>query len=74
MTGRNRRKHHMDSSMASGILGGVMGWEYLIGEMFGSDHISIGMDGMCLMQDCIGGRGSPAGLADVFFQRLLRPN
>ncbi|PQE04995.1 Mpv17 PMP22 protein [Rutstroemia sp. NJR-2017a BBW] len=68
MTGRNRRKHHMDSSMASGILGGVMGWEYLIGEMFGSDHISIGMDGMCLMQDCIGGRGSPAGLADVFFQ------
>ncbi|KAM3076344.1 hypothetical protein ACMFMG_007165 [Clarireedia jacksonii] len=65
MTGRNRRKYHMDSGIASGILGGVMGWEYLIGEMFGSDHVSIGMDGMCLMQDCIDGRGSPAGLADV---------
>lgn len=74
MTGRNRRKHQMDSSTASGILGGVMGWEYLIGEMFGSDHVSIGMDGMCLMHDCIGGRGSPEGLADVFFQRFVRPN
>ncbi|KAM3075396.1 hypothetical protein ACMFMF_006071 [Clarireedia jacksonii] len=71
MTGRNRRKYHMDSGIASGILGGVMGWEYLIGEMFGSDHVSIGMDGMCLMQDCIDGRGSPAGLADVFFKRLI---
>lgn len=53
-----------------GILGGVMGWEYLLGEMFGSDHVTIGMDGMCLIQDCIGGTGSPIGLADVFFQRF----
>ncbi|KAI9823418.1 MAG: hypothetical protein M1832_002428 [Thelocarpon impressellum] len=51
-----------------GILGGVMGWEYLIGEMFGVDHVGIGVDGMCLMQDCIGGTGSPAGLGDVFFR------
>jgi hypothetical protein len=80
------------------ILGGVLGWEYLLGEMFGSDHVTIGMDvrvstnrlstcqdcasfklfftdssiikGMCLIQDCIGGKGTPAGLADVFFQRF----
>ncbi|ESZ90559.1 hypothetical protein SBOR_9055 [Sclerotinia borealis F-4128] len=68
MTGRDRRKHRTASNVANGILGGVMGWEYLTGEMFGSDHVTIGMDGMCLVQDCIGGRGSPAGLADVFFQ------
>jgi hypothetical protein len=53
-----------------GILGGVMGWEYLLGEMFGSDHVTIGMYGMCLIQNCIGGAGSPIGLADVFFQRF----
>ncbi|KAK0110012.1 hypothetical protein ONS95_002674 [Cadophora gregata] len=56
------------SGSSRGILGGVMGWEYLLGEMFGSDHVTIGNDGMCLIQDCLGGRGSPAGLADVFFQ------
>ncbi|CAD6445578.1 29b0c310-d0e2-4d74-ac42-5ea02d76bf40 [Sclerotinia trifoliorum] len=68
MTGLDRRKHRIASNLANGILGGVMGWEYLTGEMFGSDHVTIGMDGMCLVQDCIGGRGTPAGLADVFFQ------
>lgn len=68
MAGRDRRKN---AGTARGILGGVMGWEYLLGEMFGADHITIGMDGMCLIQDCVGGRGSPAGLADVFFQRLV---
>ena len=54
---------------AHGLLGGVMGWEYLLGEMFGADHVSIGVDGMCLTQDCIGGTGSPAGVGDVFFRR-----
>ncbi len=68
MAGRDGRKN---AGTARGILGGVMGWEYLLGEMFGADHVTIGMDGMCLIQDCIGGRGSPTGLADVFFQRLL---
>lgn len=66
--GRDRGK---TSGTARGILGGVMGWEYLLGEMFGADHATIGMDGMCLIQDCIGGRGSPVGLSDVFFQRLV---
>jgi hypothetical protein len=61
---------HKESGITHEILGGVMGWEYLLGEMFGSDHVTIGMDGMCLIQDCFGGRGSPVGLADVFFQRF----
>lgn len=56
---------------ADGLLGGVMGWEYLLGEMFGADHVSIGADGMCLTQDCIGGTGRPAGLGDVFFRRRV---
>lgn len=68
MAGRDRRKN---TRLRGGILGGVVGWEYLLGEMFGVDHVTIGMDGMCLIQDCIGGKGSPAGLADVFFQRSL---
>jgi hypothetical protein len=65
--GRDRRRN---IGATRGILGGVMGWEYLLGEMFGTDHVTIGMDGMCLIQDCVGGRGSPAGLTDVFFQRF----
>jgi hypothetical protein len=67
MAGRDRRKK---SRSRDDILGGVVGWEYLLGEMFGVDHVTVGMDGMCLIQDCIGGRGSPAGLANVFFQRF----
>jgi hypothetical protein len=57
------------SGGGAGILGGVMGWDYMLGEMFGVDHISIGMDGMCLTQNCIGGTGAPAGMGDVFFRR-----
>jgi hypothetical protein len=67
-SGRERKK--TVSSLRS-ILGGVMGWEYLVGDMFESDHVTIGMDGMCLIPNCIGGRGSPTGLADLFFQRFL---
>jgi hypothetical protein len=70
---RAGRDRHNDIGTIRGIVNGVMGWEFLIGEMFGSavDHVTIGMEGMCLVQDCIGGTGSPAGLADVFFQRFL---
>ena len=62
-----------NSGITHEVLDGVMGWEYLLGEMFGSDHVTTGMDGMCLIQDCIGGVGSPVGLADVFFQRFSAP-
>jgi hypothetical protein len=27
-----------------GVIGGVLGWEYLLGEMFASDHVTTGMD------------------------------
>lgn len=54
---------------ADGLLAGVMGWEYLLGEMFAVDHVGIGVDGVCLTHDCIGGTGRPAGLGDVFFRR-----
>ncbi|KAI9887888.1 MAG: hypothetical protein M1823_000276 [Watsoniomyces obsoletus] len=52
----------------NGLIGGVMGWEYALGEMFGVDHVTLGLDGMCLVQDCIGGVGTPAGVGDVFFR------
>ena len=67
MAGRDKWKN---TGTTRGIIGGVMGWEYLLGEMFGVDHVMVGVDGMCLIQDCIGGRGAPAGIADVFFQRF----
>ena len=54
---------------ADGLLAGVMGWEYLLGEMFSIDHVAIGVDNMCLTQDCIGGEGYPSGMGDVFFRR-----
>ena len=56
---------------ADGLLAGVMGWEYLLGEIFGADHVGVGVDGMCLTQDCIGGVGEPSGIGDVFFRRLV---
>ncbi|MCJ1397304.1 hypothetical protein MMC11_000496 [Xylographa trunciseda] len=63
--GRNRGKR---KGGADGLLAGVMGWEYLLGEMFDVDHVTIGVDGMCLTQDCIGAVGTPSGLGDVFFR------
>lgn len=54
---------------ADGLLAGVMGWEYLLGEIFGADHVGIGVDGMCLTQNCVGGVGEPNGIGDVFFRR-----
>lgn len=51
------------------LLAGVMGWEYLIGEMFGVDHVTVGVSGMCLIRDCVAGTGSPSGIGDVFFRR-----
>lgn len=59
------------SGSANDLLAGVMGWEYLLGEMFGVDHVSIAVDGMCLTQDCIGDVGSPAGIGDVVFRRYV---
>ena len=56
-----------------GLLAGVMGWEFLIGEMFGVDHVGISVEGMCLIPQCIGGAGEPFGMGDVFFRRRVHP-
>ena len=66
LSGRQRGRR---TGGADGLLAGVMGWEYLLGEMFAADHVGIGVDGMCLMQNCFGGTGQPAGMGDVFFRR-----
>lgn len=51
------------------LLSGVMGWEYLIGEMFTVDHVAVATEGMCLVHDCVGGAGAPSGMGDMFFRR-----
>ena len=66
LSGKQRARR---TAGADGLLSGVMGWEYLLGEMFGVDHVGIGVDGMCLVPDCIGGTAEPAGMGDVFFRR-----
>ena len=65
----NRPKHTTRTREADNLLSGVVGWEYLIGEMFSVDHVSIGAEGMCLTHDCIGGTGTPSGMGDTFFRR-----
>lgn len=62
-------KNDSEPTETDKLLAGVMGWEYLIGEMFNVDHVSIGVDGMCLLRDCVNGTGAPSGLGDVFFRR-----
>ena len=68
LNGKDKAKH---AKGAHALLAGVLGWDYLLGEMFEADHVSIGLDGMCLIQECIGGVGSPAGIGDVFFRRQV---
>lgn len=53
---------------AHNLLSGVMGWASFVGEMFGADHSVLGLDGMCLVQHCIGGAGEPAGIGNLFFR------
>ena len=64
-----RNKNGETMGMTERLLSGVMGWEYLLGEMFESDHVCVGVDGMCMIQDCHGSNGFPAGIGDVFFRR-----
>ena len=64
---RKRRANRTGGS--DGLLAGIMGWEYLLGVMFGAEDIGIGVDGMCLIQNCIGGVGQPNGIGDAFFRR-----
>lgn len=68
---RGRKQRSVRSGGADGLLAGVMGWEYLLGEMFSVDHVCIGVEGMCLLHNCVGGTGSPSGLGDVFFRRWV---
>ena len=65
----NRPRHSSRTREADSLLSGVVGWEYLIGEMFSVDHVTIASEGMCLTHDCIGGTGSPSGMGDTFFRR-----
>lgn len=51
------------------LLNGVRGWEYRVGEIFRANHVVVGIDGVCLTENCIGGTGEPAGMGDVFFRR-----
>lgn len=64
-----RASHSTRSSASDTLLAGVMGWEYLLGEMFSVDHVCIGSEGMCLTHDCLGGTGTPYGMGDTFFRR-----
>ena len=68
LSSRNRGKR---KGGTDGLMAGVMGWEYLLGEMYAVDHVRTGVDGMCLTQDCIGGIDQPSGIGDVFFRRSV---
>jgi len=67
LVGKAQGRHR--PGVAHGLLAGVMGWEFLLGEMFGVDHVGISIEGMCLIPQCIGGTGAPFGMGDVFFRR-----
>jgi len=44
-------------------------WSDLVGEMFGADHVSITVDGMCLTSPCLRGAAQSASVKDIFFRR-----
>lgn len=53
-----------------GLLSAILGWEYLVGEMFHADPVRISVPGMCVLSGCNGGQGQPATVSDVFFRRF----
>jgi hypothetical protein len=50
-------------------LGALQGWEEVIGDMYGVDHVRIMLDDMCLVSPCIGGSAQPASVKDAYFRR-----
>jgi hypothetical protein len=67
--GSHLRRKDGQSRHSHDILEFVKSWQYLLGEMFGADHMTAGIEGMCLIEDCVGAVGSPMGIGDVYFRR-----
>lgn len=44
LPGSRSLRNENEKATTRGVIGGVLGWEYLLGEMFASDHVTIGMD------------------------------
>ena len=53
----------------NGSLAVVRGYEDLVGIMFGVDHVSITIEGMCLTSPCIGPTKQPASVREAYFRR-----
>lgn len=47
----------------------IKGWEDLVGDMFGVNHVSIAVDGLCLTSPCISSPDQPVTVKDAFFRR-----
>lgn len=67
----NKPRASARQTITDTLLAGVMGWEYLIGEMFSVDHVTVSSEGMCLVHDCVDGTGTPSGMGDMFFRRSV---
>lgn len=50
-------------------LAALRGWEEMIGDMFGVDHVRFMLDAMCLVSPCIGGSTKAASVKDAYFRR-----
>ncbi|KAK3061919.1 hypothetical protein LTS18_005179 [Coniosporium uncinatum] len=50
------------------LIAGVTSWIFILGEMFAADHTAISVDGMCLVQDRMGGAAYSLGIGDIYFR------
>lgn len=48
----------------------LQGWQDLVGELFGVDHVSIMLNRMCVTSPCIGAAAQLANIKDAFFRRF----
>ncbi len=48
----------------------LQGWEDMVGDLFGIDHVSIMLDRMCLTSPCMSTAAQPASIQETYFRRF----
>lgn len=57
------------AASTKGVLQDLTKWDYLLGETFKADRVTLSVDGLCLAPDCQGSDSSRVTISDTFYRR-----
>ncbi|KAL9625338.1 MAG: hypothetical protein Q9160_000401 [Pyrenula sp. 1 TL-2023] len=56
------------TTSTEGVLEDLATWDYLVGEMFNADHVTLSVNDLCLAPDCNGSDSSSITISDTFYR------